>query len=180
MRLPGVTLLLGPRSFFQTNTRVATALYAQARAWTEDLSPTTVLDLYCGVGGFALHLAGPGRRVRGVETSEEAVAAARASAHLNGTGSPEVEFVAGDATRDHGDGTADLVVVNPPRRGLGADLTAWLDAGDAQHLVYSSCHLGSLERDLVAMPSWRPVQARVFDMFPQTAHLETAVLLERR
>ena len=95
MRLPEVTLLLGPRSFFQTNTRVATALYAQARAWTDDLSPATVLDLYCGVGGFALHLAAPGRQVVGVETSEEAVAAATAGAHLNGLGSPEVEFVAG-------------------------------------------------------------------------------------
>ncbi len=180
MRLPEVTLLLGPRSFFQTNTRVATALYAQARAWTDDLSPATVLDLYCGVGGFALHLAAPGRQVVGVETSEEAVAAATCGAHLNGLGSPEVEFVAGDATRHRAGATPDLVVVNPPRRGLGDDLTAWLDAGDARHLVYSSCHLGSLARDLAAMPSWRPVQARVFDMFPQTTHLETAVLLERR
>ena len=106
MRVPEVTLLLGPRSFFQTNTRVATALYAQARAWTDDLSPATVLDLYCGVGGFALHLAAPGRHVVGVETSEEAVAAAIASAHLNGLGSPEVEFVAGDATRRPAGATA--------------------------------------------------------------------------
>ncbi len=180
MRLPEVTLLLGPRSFFQTNTRVATALYAQARAWTDDLSPTTVLDLYCGVGGFALHLAAPGRHVLGVEASEEAVAAATAGARLNGLGSPEVEFLAGDATRHRGGTSPDLVVVNPPRRGLGDDLTAWLDDGDARHLVYSSCHLGSLARDLAAMPSWHPVQARVFDMFPQTTHLETAVLLERR
>ncbi|WP_377642488.1 methyltransferase domain-containing protein [Oryzobacter terrae] len=180
MRLPGATLLLGPRSFFQTNTRVATALYAQAAAWADHLSPTTVLDLYCGVGGFALHLAAPGRRVVGVETSAEAVGAATAGAQLNGLGSPEVEFTTGDATQDLPGAAPELVVVNPPRRGLGADLTAWLDAGDSRHLVYSSCHLGSLARDLGAMPSWRPVEARVFDMFPQTTHLETAVLLERR
>lgn len=180
MRLPALTLLLGPRSFFQTNTRVATALYAQARRWAEAVEPTTVHDLYCGVGGFALHLAGPSRHVVGVETSEEAVAAARAGARLNGTGSPAVEFVSGDATSLRLDPPADLVVVNPPRRGLGPELTAWLGASDARHLVYSSCHLGSLARDLAAMPSWRAAQARVFDMFPQTDHLETAVLLSRR
>ncbi|MFQ6172415.1 methyltransferase domain-containing protein [Oryzobacter sp. R7] len=180
IRLGDVTLFLGPRSFFQTNTRVATGLYAQARAWAESLSPTVVHDYYCGVGGFALHLAAPTRRVVGVETSEEAVAAATEGARANGTGSPDVEFVAGDATTVRLEGSADLVVVNPPRRGLGPELAAWLDASDAAHLVYSSCHLGSLGRDLAAMPSWRAVEARAFDMFPQTDHLETAVLLTRR
>ena len=180
LRLPDVTLMLGPRSFFQTNTRVATALYAQARDWVDDLSPTTVWDLYCGVGGFALHLARDRRRVVGVETSQEAVAAATAGAAASGKGSPAVEFVAGDATALQPPGPApDLVVVNPPRRGIGPDLAAWLEASTAAHLVYSSCHLGSLARDLAAMPSWRAVQARPFDMFPQTTHLETAVLLER-
>lgn len=180
MRLPDVTLLLGPRSFFQTNTRVATALYAQARSWVHDLSPTEVWDLYSGVGGFALHLTETGRRVLGVETSEEAVAAATASAEANGTGSPEVEFVVGDATGTRPSEAPDLVVVNPPRRGLGPDLTAWLEASGTRHLLYSSCHLGSLARDLAAMPSFHAVEARAFDMFPQTTHLETAVLLERR
>ncbi|WP_392542132.1 methyltransferase domain-containing protein [Oryzobacter telluris] len=180
LRLPDVTLMLGPRSFLQTNTRVAVALYAQARAWVEDRSPATVWDLYCGVGGFALHLARPGRRVVGVETSAEAVAAATAGAIASGTGSPEVEFAVGDATTHRPDGPGpDLVVVNPPRRGIGPELAAWLEVSSASHLVYSSCHLGSLERDLTALPSWRAVEARPFDMFPQTTHLETAVLLER-
>jgi 23S rRNA (uracil747-C5)-methyltransferase len=172
--------MLGPRSFFQTNTRVATALYAQARDWVERVSPATVWDLYCGVGGFALHLAASGRRVVGVETSDEAVAAAAAGAAASGTGSPAVEFVTGDATTHRPPGPSpDLVVVNPPRRGIGPDLAAWLDASTAAHLVYSSCSLDSLARDLAAMPSWRAVEARPFDMFPQTTHLETAVLLER-
>ena len=77
MRLAtGVTLQLGPRSFFQTNTPVAEALYEQARAWVDGLPGVrTVWDLYCGVGGFALHLASPGREVLGVEVSADAVAA---------------------------------------------------------------------------------------------------------
>lgn len=183
MRLGDVTLLLGPRAFFQTNTGVAEALYEQARAWADATSPTTVWDLYCGVGGFALHLAATGRHVVGVEVSAEAVDAARAAATLTAPGyrSATVEFITADATRaDVGAPSPDLVVVNPPRRGLGPELAAWLDRSGASHVVYSSCHLDSLVRDLERMPSLHPTAGRVFDMFPQTTHLETAVLLERR
>ncbi len=180
MRLGDVTLLLGPRAFFQTNTRVATGLYAQARSWADAVSPTTVWDLYCGVGGFALHLAAPGRHVVGVETSPEAVLAARAAAQLLPPGAGSVEFATGDATRDIPAARPDLVVVNPPRRGIGPDLAGWLDRSPAQHLVYSSCNPESLARDLAAMPSWRPMEGRVVDMFPQTRHVEVALLLVRR
>ncbi|HET6967473.1 MAG TPA: methyltransferase domain-containing protein [Ornithinibacter sp.] len=176
-----VTLLLGPRAFLQTNTRVAAALYRQAREWVDDVAPLTVWDLYCGVGGFALHLAGGGRRVVGVESAPDAVAAARAAAASGELPSAAVEFVVGDATTDTPSGPApDLVVVNPPRRGIGPDLAGWLEESSATHVVYSSCHLASLVRDLELMPSLRATTARVFDMFPQTTHLETAVLLERR
>ena len=73
----------------------------------------------------------------------------------------------------------DLVVVNPPRRGIGPDLAAWSDASPARHVVYSSCNVATLARDLAAMPSLRAVTGRVFDMFPQTPHTEVMVLLER-
>ena len=181
VRVGDVTLQLGPRSFLQTNTPVASALYRQARAWADGASPSTVWDLYCGVGGFALHLAAPGRRVVGIETSSDAVDAARAVAASDETRFGASEFVVGDATAHTLPGARpDLVVVNPPRRGIGPDLAAWLEQSPASHVVYSSCHLPSLVRDLAAMPSLRATQARVFDMFPQTTHLETAVLLERR
>ncbi|MBD3782149.1 MAG: methyltransferase domain-containing protein [Micrococcales bacterium] len=181
MRVGDVTLHLGPRAFFQTNTSVAAALYAQARAWADDLEPSSVTDLYCGVGGFALHLAAPGRRVTGVETSEEAVAAARRSADEMGSVAPglEVTFVSGDATTDV-PGEPELVVVNPPRRGIGPALAARLDASSATHVVYSSCNVDTLARDLEAMPGLEPVEGRVVDMFPQTRHVETVLLLRRR
>ena len=179
VRVGDVTLLLGPRAFLQTNTPVAGALYRQARDWVDAVGPSTVWDLYCGVGGFALHLAAADRRVVGVETSDEAVEAARAAARELPPGT--ADFITGDATTLVPVGPApDLVVVNPPRRGIGPGLAGWLEAAPATHVVYSSCHLGSLARDLEAMPSLRATQARVFDMFPQTTHLETAVLLERR
>jgi 23S rRNA (uracil747-C5)-methyltransferase len=180
MRLAtGVTLRLGPRSFFQTNTAVAESLYDQARAWVGDLPDVrTVWDLYCGVGGFALHLAGPGREVLGVEVSADAIAAATATAAELGV---SAEFVAADATAYAlaAHSVPDLVVVNPPRRGIGPDLAGWLEESGVRHVVYSSCNADSLARDLALMPSLRPVVARVLDMFPHTTHYEVMVLLAR-
>ena len=179
MRIDGLDLLLRPQSFFQTNTAVATALYREAEAWTGDLAPRTVWDLYCGVGGFALHLAGPGRRVTGVEVSAEAILSARETSRRAGLDG--VDFLVADATTWAGEqsGTPDLVVVNPPRRGIGPDLAGWLDRSGVGAVLYSSCNPESLARDLAAMPGLVPRRARVFDMFPHTAHAEVLVRLER-
>ncbi|SDY62308.1 23S rRNA (uracil(747)-C(5))-methyltransferase RlmC [Herbiconiux ginsengi] len=182
MRLGDVALHLRPQSFFQTNTAVAEQLYAQAREWVDEKAPASVWDLYCGVGGFALHVAAPGRRVLGIETSADAVASARLSAEEAGL--TDVRFEVGDATADLGEPdvhrSPDLVIVNPPRRGIGPDLAARLDASGARTVIYSSCNPVSLAKDLAAMPSFAVRRARVLDMFPQTAHLEVVTLLERR
>ncbi|QIG44728.1 23S rRNA (uracil(747)-C(5))-methyltransferase RlmC [Nocardioides anomalus] len=174
MRLAGVELGLRPRSFFQTNTAVAEALYTEARGWVHEVAPASLWDLYCGVGGFALTTTAPGRDVLGVEVSDEAVRSATAAAH------GAARFVAGDATayaREHE--PPDLVVVNPPRRGLGPELSSWLETSAVRHVVYSSCNAESLARDLALMPSLRPVRARLLDMFPNTAHYEVLTLLTR-
>ena len=180
MRLNEVTMHLRPQSFFQTNTVIAAALYAEAREWIRGLAADSAWDLYSGVGGFALHLADGATEVTGIETSVEAVA----SAELSRTDAAlrRVRFEAGDATAFALGAAAapDLVVVNPPRRGIGPELSRWLEASAAGHVLYSSCNVASLARDLAAMPSLRPVRARVFDMFPQTTHFEVMVLLERR
>lgn len=178
MPVGDVVLALRPRSFFQTNTAVAGALYRQARAWVDAAAPASVWDLYCGVGGFALHAAAPGRTVVGVETSADAVASATWSARQAGV---DAQFVAGDATAYALQRRApDLVVVNPPRRGIGEPLARWLDTEGPATVVYSSCNASSLARDLAAMPAYAVEQARLFDMFPQTTHHEVMVLLHRR
>ncbi len=181
MRLGRVTLHLRPQSFFQTNTTVAAALYRQAQEWVGQAAPGSLWDLYCGVGGFALHLSGPGRTVLGVERSAEAVASARTSlADLGpGGGAEQVRFEVGDATSYLASAQPpDCVVVNPPRRGIGP-LAAWLEASGVPRVLYSSCNAGSLARDLSAMPSLRVHRARVFDMFPQSRHAEVLVELVR-
>ncbi|QIK62265.1 methyltransferase domain-containing protein [Leucobacter viscericola] len=185
MQLGDIALHLQPQSFFQTNTAVARALYAQAAEWVDRVDPASLWDLYCGVGGFALHCASapgaPVRDVLGVELSEAAVRSARRSAQEAGI---EARFEAADATRFALGAAADtvpnLVIVNPPRRGIGADLAAWLEDSGVHDVIYSSCNPESLARDLAAMPSFEVSEARVFDMFPHTTHLEVAVLLRRR
>lgn len=175
LRVGDVRLYVDPGAFLQTNTAVAGGLYRQAREWAEQLAPRRVLDLYCGVGGFALHLAGPGRSVHGVETSAPAVAAARRAA---GEGGHPATFEVGDATAAVA-GRPDLVVVNPPRRGIGPRLAGLLEGSGVPAVLYSSCHPQTLVRDLAAMPSLRAQRARLFDMFPHTDHAEVLVLLVR-
>ena len=191
MPVNDITLHLRPNSFFQTNTDVAAGLYRQASEWVDGLDPAHVLDLYCGVGGFALHTSGFGssarRDVWGVEISVDAVASARRSAHELREKHPDLgptTFVAGDATKagalgGAGRGDESVVIVNPPRRGIGPALATWLEGSGAGHIVYSSCNVESLARDLAALPSFTARQARLFDMFPQTSHHEVAVLLQR-
>jgi len=179
MRINGLDMYLRPQSFFQTNTDVAAALYRQAAQWVSDQEPTSIWDLYCGVGGFALHCGVAAREVVGIETSREAVASAELSARQAGLS--KIRFRAGDATafalgaRE----VPELVIVNPPRRGLSDELCRWLESSPVQRVVYSSCDAGSLARDLAAMPSLAPRRARVFDMFPQTSHFEVLTVLER-
>jgi len=183
MSVNGIDLHLRPQSFFQTNTDAATALYRQASAWVEESQPSSVWDLYCGVGGFALHVAAPGRAVTGVEVSDAAVASAQRSAvalKVAALGA-RADFIAADATTWALAQPAppDLVIVNPPRRGIGDALADWLEASGVRTVVYSSCNAVTLAKDLARMPSLRPVRGRVLDMFPHTDHYEVIALLQR-
>ena len=179
MQVNGLPLHLRPQSFFQTNTEVAAALYRQARDWVNDIAPTALWDLFCGVGGFALHCADGEREVTGIETSREAIASAERS--RDELGLRNVQFRALDATEFALDIAAapPLVIVNPPRRGIGPALCEFLDTSAAQWLIYSSCNSESLAKDLARLPGFRPVRARLLDMFPHTRHHEVIVLLQR-
>ena len=178
MRLGDLVLHLRPASFFQTNTEIALGLYEQARAWIEEVGARTVWDLYCGVGGFALHVAAPGRRVHGIEVSAPAVESARLSA--SEAGLADVTFAVGDATALEAAEPPDALIVNPPRRGLGERLCATLEASGTRTIIYSSCNAVTLVSDIANMPSYAPQRIRLFDMFPQTDHYEAMVLLTCR
>ena len=188
VRTGDVTLFSRPQSFLQTHTEVAGALYRQGAEWAREIAGTRqdlrIWDLYCGLGGFALHLARavPAAQVTGVEVSAQAIDGAREGAEAAGAG---VRFLAADATAwaiaeaAGPSGPPDIVVVNPPRRGLGPELAAWLEHSGVPDVLYSSCHPGSLADDLAAMPSLRIVAGRYVDMFPHTEHAEVIVRLRR-
>jgi 23S rRNA (uracil747-C5)-methyltransferase len=179
VEINGIPLHLKPRSFFQTHTDLAAALYAQAARWIAEVRPPRLLDLYCGVGGFALHCAPHAGAVLGLEISPEAIESAELSRRELSLG--HVRFEVADASLGGVlASNPDAVIVNPPRRGIGAELCAALAASTANTLIYSSCNVESLAADLSRMPEFEAREAQVLDLFPHTAHFETLVLLTRR
>ncbi|CNH92314.1 23S rRNA (uracil(747)-C(5))-methyltransferase RlmC [Yersinia pekkanenii] len=172
-----VPLFIRPQSFFQTNPQVAAALYATARQWVGDLAIDSMWDLFCGVGGFGLHCAKPETQLTGIEISTEAIACARQSAQQLGL--QNVNFAALDSTRF---ATAEtqvpqLVLVNPPRRGIGAELCDYLAQMAPEFILYSSCNAVTMAKDISQLADYRIERVQLFDMFPHTAHYEVLVLL---
>lgn len=177
----GARFHVSASSFFQINHQQIERLVARVRALLEPQPTTRLLDVYCGVGLFALALAREVDSVVGVEEWEPAVADARRSARLNGIGN--VTFHAGGAERllRTLDGSFDRVVLDPPRRGCAPEAIDALARLRPARLVYVSCHPGTLARDckLLATAGYRITSAEVIDMFPHTHHVESIVRLER-
>lgn len=179
VELNDVPLYLSVQSFFQTNSRVAAALYQTAREWTAELPVSRIWDLFCGVGGFALHVATAQRQVTGIEISPQAIEAATQSAQDLGV---RIDFRALDATAFSlsQQQSPELLIVNPPRRGLGEPLCAQILTLQPDYLLYSSCNPVTLQADLARLANYQPLKAQLFDMFAHTEHAEVLVLLQRR
>lgn len=180
MLINDLTLYLRPKSFFQTNSVMAAALYQRATIWLRAMEPVSVLDLFCGVGGFAVHAARalPEAQVSGVEFSGEAILAARESAVVAGLAN--TQFYSGDALAIARNlPSAACIIVNPPRRGLGLALCEFLEQSAAADVIYSSCNIETLAADLLCLPSFQPQVAQVLDMFAHTPHFEVIVWLKR-
>ena len=173
----GVPLWIRPQSFFQTNPTVASSLYATARDWVCGLSIDHMWDLFCGVGGFGLHCATPEMQLTGIEISAEAIACARQSAAELGL--TNLSFQALDSTQfATGQGNVpELVLVNPPRRGIGKALCDYLSQMAPEYIIYSSCNAQTMAKDIASLPGYRIERVQLFDMFPHTAHYEVLTLL---
>ncbi|CAH5615383.1 23S rRNA (uracil(747)-C(5))-methyltransferase RlmC [Klebsiella oxytoca] len=175
----GVPLWIRPQSFFQTNPAVASRLYATARDWVRQLPVNHMWDLFCGVGGFGLHCATPKMRLTGIEIAAEAIACARQSAAQLGL--QNLHFQALDSTQfATGEGEIpDLVLVNPPRRGIGDGLCDYLNRMAPDFIIYSSCNARTMAKDIARLNGYRIARVQLFDMFPHTAHYEVLTLLVR-
>ena len=175
-----VPLWIRPQSFFQTNPTVASALYATARDWVRALPVNHMWDLFCGVGGFGLHCATPEMTLTGIEIAPEAIACAKQSAAALGL--EKLHFQALDSTQ-FATAQADipqLVLGNPPRRGIGKALCDYLSEMAPEFIIYSSCNAQTMAKDFAHLTGYRVEKVQLFDMFPHTAHYEVLTLLVRR
>ncbi|MCM1106741.1 MAG: class I SAM-dependent RNA methyltransferase [Blautia sp.] len=184
--LLGLRFQITPFSFFQTNSLGAEVLYQTAREFILGDSPDclrdkTVYDLYSGTGTIAQLLAPVCREVVGVELVEEAVAAAKENAALNGL--TNCRFIAGDVLKmlDTIEAKPDCIVLDPPRDGIHPRALEKIIAYGVDRLVYISCKPTSLARDLEAFIARGYVVERAccVDMFPGTVHVESIVLLSK-
>lgn len=178
-RFNDVPLWIRPQSFFQTNPAVASQLYATARDWVRQLPVSHMWDLFCGVGGFGLHCATPDMQLTGIEIAPEAIACARQSAAELGL--TNLHFQALDSTQFATEQGAvpELVLVNPPRRGIGKPLCDYLTQMAPQFIIYSSCNAQTMAKDISTLSRYRIARIQLFDMFPHTAHYEVLTLLLR-
>lgn len=182
--LCGLNFRLSPRSFYQVNHHQAQRLYEAAISQAEITKDDLVLDLYCGVGTITLAMAKAAGKVIGVEVVEQAVEDARDNARRNGI--ENAEFFCGDAGQAalelEKQGTkADVVIVDPPRKGLNADAIEALARFAPRRIVYVSCDPATLGRDVALLKErgYTVKNALAADLFPRCAHVESIVCLVR-
>ena len=182
--LCGLNFRLSPRSFYQVNHTQAQRLYEAAISQAEITKNDTVLDLYCGVGTITLAMASAAGQVIGVEVIPQAVEDARDNAKRNGI--ENADFFCGDAGQaalelERKGIQADVVVVDPPRKGLNADTIEALARFAPRRIVYISCDPATLGRDvaLIKARGYTVKNAMAADLFPRTVHVESIVTLIR-
>ncbi|MBQ3146472.1 MAG: 23S rRNA (uracil(1939)-C(5))-methyltransferase RlmD [Oscillospiraceae bacterium] len=182
--LCGLNFRLSPRSFYQVNHHQAQRLYEAAISQAEITKDDTVLDLYCGVGTITLAMAKAAGKVIGIEVIPQAVEDARDNARRNCI--ENAEFFCGDAGQaalalEQQGVKADVVVVDPPRKGLNADAIEALDRFAPRRIVYVSCDPATLARDVALLKEkgYTLKNAMAADLFPRCSHVETIVCLSK-
>ena len=182
--LCGLTFRLSPRSFYQVNHHQAQRLYEAAISQAQITKDDLVLDLYCGVGTITLAMAKAAGKVIGVEVIEQAVADAKENAQRNGI--ENAEFFCGDAGKAALELEAkgiipDVIVVDPPRKGLNADTIEALSRMSPRRIVYVSCDPATLARDVALLKEKGYVlqSAQAADLFPRCSHVESVVCLSK-
>lgn len=181
--LGDVKFKISPKSFFQTNSLQAEVLYNVVKDFVGKAD--TLYDLYCGTGSIGLYLADNCKKLIGVETVEDAIADAKENATNNNI--EHALFFAGDVikvcTSDFFEkhGTADCIILDPPRAGLHPKLIDKLKEIAAPKIVYVSCNPATQARDLNELSEMYAIKkSQAVDMFPQTHHIENVVLLQRK
>ena len=181
-----VKFRISPLSFYQVNPAQTEVLYGKALEYADLKGNETVFDLYCGVGTISLFLAKSAKKVYGVEIVPQAIDDARVNAEINGIQNAEffvgkAEEVIPDLYRNKGI-RADVVVVDPPRKGCDEKLLETIVAMEPSKLVYVSCDSATLARDLRYLEDngFKAWEVQPVDMFGNSVHVETVCLLSRK
>jgi 23S rRNA (uracil1939-C5)-methyltransferase len=181
----GLKFRIGPKSFYQTNTKQAANLYSIVLEFADLTGKEIVYDLYTGTGTIANFVAGYASKVVGIEYIEEAIKDAETNSVLNGF--QNISFFAGDIKNLLSDqffsenGQPDVVISDPPRAGMHEDVLKSIMAALPGRIVYVSCNPSTQARDLHLLSEKYTVNAvQPVDMFPQTHHVENVVLLKRK
>ena len=182
-KMENLQFKVGPKSFFQTNSRQACQLYSIVRNFAGLTGRETVYDLYTGTGTIAAFIARNSAKVIGIEYVPEAIEDAKINATLNGLNN--IEFYAGDMKdiltpafiAEHG--KPDVIITDPPRSGMHDDVTDAILAALPKRIVYVSCNSATQARDLNRLNvRYRVCKVQPVDMFPHTHHVENVALLE--
>lgn len=183
--MEGLRFKVGPKSFYQTNSKQAYNLYKVARDFAALTGEEVVYDLYTGTGTIANFVASKAKKVVGVEYVEDAIIDARVNAQLNGFNN--LAFFAGDMkdilTRDFisEHGRPDVIITDPPRAGMHEDVISTILFAAPKRIVYVSCNPATQARDLQLLDvDYKVMAVQPVDMFPHTHHVENVVLLERK
>lgn len=186
-RIGGIGFRISPQSFYQVNPQQTEKLYACAAEFADLKGNETVWDLYCGIGTISLYLAKKmdaqkGGRVIGVEIVPEAIENAKENARRNAISNAEFYCGAAEDVAEKLPQSADVVVVDPPRKGCDAKLLDTIVTMKPERVVYVSCDPATLARDVKILEEkgYRMVKGRACDMFPQGGHVETVCLLTRK
>ena len=181
-KLLGLEFKITPFSFFQPNSGGAEVLYETVREYIGDIQDTTVFDLFSGTGTISQVLAPAAKKVIGVEIVEEAVKAAKENAERNGLSN--CKFIAGDVFQvlDQIEEKPDVIVLDPPRDGIHPKALPKILSYGVEKIVYISCKMTSLARDLemMQMAGYRVERMTAVDQFCETVHVETVCLLSRK
>ncbi len=177
---------ISPLSFFQVNPSQTEILYGKALEFADLKGHETVFDIYCGIGTISLFLAEKAKKVIGIEVIQESIEDAKANATRNGY--DNCEFVVGKAEevlpKLYAEGyKADVVVVDPPRKGCELELLNAVLELAPEKIVYVSCKPSTLARDLKILcesGTYEVVKVQPVDQFPMTSHVEAVVLLHRK
>jgi len=183
--MEGLKFRIGPKSFYQTNTRQALQLYTVARDFAGLTGSETVYDLYTGTGTIAIFVARMAGKVIGVEYVDEAVKDAVVNSEINNI--TNTSFFSGDMKDILSDsffeknGRPDVIITDPPRAGMHEDVVKIIERAAPSKIVYVSCNPATQARDILLLSeSYEVTRVQPVDMFPHTHHVENVVLLERK